>query len=328
MPSYPPRIPTRLRVAALSAAGLLAAACGSSGGGGGGGDPVPVDISVSDAAVGDLAAVVVTLDRVTIDRPGFPAEDPGDPDTDTITFDLLDYQGMDRLLIVDGVMLEPGSYQNLRLHVVENESYVEEADGDIKPIKAPSRELKFGGFTVAGDGPQAFVVEFPLMHAMTYNPGPPGPDRYILKPRGLRIVDVEQGATLAGTVDPSLFDAGDGCDAKSEPDEGNVVYLYRGHGLDIDALGDLFDPDLDPDAAADLAEPYAAESVAADGDYLFSFLPAGAYTVAFACDAADDDPEFDDGIWIPNPADEWMELRLDVGEDGVCDFPIGGGGCL
>jgi Domain of unknown function (DUF4382) len=331
MRSRSSRLSVCTRIAAVSAACAVAAACGSSGGGGGA-DSVPVDISVSDAPVGDLAAVVVTLDRVTINRPGsdivietFPNENPGEPDTETITFDLLDFQGMDRLLIVDGVMLAPGSYQNLRLHVVEKDSYVEEADGDIVPLKAPSQELKLGGFTVPAGGPQAFVVEFPLMHAMTYNPSP---HRYILKPRGLRIVDVVLGATLSGSVDPSLFEAGEGCADKADPTEGNVVYLYQGHGLDIDALGDLFDPDVDTDAAANLEPPFSAEHVAADGSYLFSYLPAGTYTVAFACDAADDDPELDDGILIPNPADEWIELDVATGEDRICDVPIDGGGCV
>jgi hypothetical protein len=110
-----PMLPRMLALSTpLAAALLLAAGCGSSSSGGGAG-AVPVDISVSDAAVGDLAAVVVTLDRVVVNRPGqdivvdtFPNEDPGEPDTDTITFDLLDYQGMDRLLIVRGLMLVPG----------------------------------------------------------------------------------------------------------------------------------------------------------------------------------------------------------------------------
>jgi len=319
------------RMAVMMLAALLAAGCNSSGSSDGN-DRVPVDVSVSDAAVGDLRSVVVTLERVTVSRPGedvvvetFPNADPDEPDTETITFDLLDYQGMDRLLIIEGLLLAPGHYQNLRLDVVEAESFVVEADGDVKPLKSPSTELKLGGFEVAPGGPQAFVIEFPLMHAMTYNPGP---DRYILKPRGVRIVDVARGATLAGIVDPALFVAGEGCDQKPEATEGNVVYVYSGHGLDIDALGDLFDPALDEESAAFLTPPYTAEAVSEDGDYLIAFLPPGPYTVAFACDAADDDPDFDDGILVPNPGDEWIELTLVEGEDRSCHFPVDGGDCL
>ena len=307
----------------------LLVGCGSSGGGDA---RVPVSFSVSDAAVGELARVVVTLDRVTVNRPGedivvetFPQADPTLPETDTITFDLLDFQGTNRLLIIEGLMLAPGPYQNLRLEVVEAQSFVEEADGDIRPLKTPSGELKLGGFEVAGDGPQAFVVEFPLMHAMTYNPSPA---RYILKPRGVRIVDVQRGVTLGGFVDVSLFGAGAGCDLKPDATDGNVVYLYEGHGLDLAALGDLFDPEIDATAAAALTPPFAAERVAADGSYLFAFLPDGRYTIAFACDAGADDPDLDDGILVPNPADEWKEIEILEGEDRICDFPIDAGLCL
>ena len=314
---------------AASFLSALSIACGDSQGLA----PVPVDFSVSDAPVESLAAVVVTIDRVTINRPGadivvetFPGANPGDPAVDTITVDLLDYQGMDSKLIVDGLMLEPGSYQNLRLRVLDGDislTYVMEAGGAIKPLKVPSSELKLGGFDVAIGLAQAFVIEFDLGKATTYNPGP---DRYILKPRGVRIVDVEQAALIAGIVDAALFDAG-ACATKVDPTVGNVVYLYAGHGLPTDALGDHFDPLVDSAAAAQLVEPFASETVAADGSYLFSYLPSGPYTLAFACDAANDDSEVDDGIVIPDPVDQWTELTIQPGEQRPCDFPIVGGAC-
>ena len=319
--------PTRALAPFVTALAALVG-CGS---GGGGEARVPVSFSVSDAAVGELARVVVTLDRVTVNRPGedivvesFPQADPDLPETDTITFDLLGFQRTNRLLIIEGLMLAPGAYQNLRLEIVEAQSFVEEADGDVRPLKTPSGELKLGGFTVAAGGPQAFVIEFPLMHAMTYNPSPA---RYILKPRGVRIVDVARGATLGGVIDAVLFGAGTGCGAKSDPADGNAVYLYRGHGLDVAALGDLFDPAIDTAAAAALIPPIAVERVAADGSYLFAFLPADRYTIAFAYDAPADDPELDDGILVPNPVGEWKEIEIFEGEDRTCDFPIGSGVC-
>jgi hypothetical protein len=295
--------------------------------------PVPVDIGVSDAAVGDLDAVVITIERITVNRPGpdivvdtFPGENPGDPPVDTITIDLLAFQGTDVKLVVDDLLLMPGPYQNIRLSIIDDDiglTYVEEAGGGIAPLEVPSGELKLGGFVVGALFPQTFVLEFDLSRAMTYNPGP---DRYILKPRGVRVVDVEAAALISGTVDPGLFDAG-GCSTKADPLVGNVVYLYRGHGLDIAALGDNFDPAVDPTAAASWIEPYASEAVAADGAYLFAYLPAGAYTLAFACDAADDDPDVDDGILIPDPASEWVEIGLSPGEQEQCDLPIVGGAC-
>jgi len=300
-------------------------------------EPTPttlVNFAISDAPVGDLEAVVITIDRITLNRPGddividsFPNDDPDGEDTDSITIDLLDVQGLDNILIVDGIELEVGKYQNIRLRIIDSNidlTYVEEAGGEHKPLKQPSNELKLGGFTVEDSGVQSFILEFNLPKAMTYNPGP---DRYILKPRGVRIVDIEAAVTIAGVVDDALFDGVAPCDAKPEAEVGNAVYLYRGHDLDTDALGDLFDPDIDTDAAANLIEPHASEKVAEDGSYMFGYLHPGDYTLAFSCDAEMDDPDYDDGIGIPTPMDELVEVSLAPGEELSCDFPILGGVC-
>ena len=303
---------------------------------GGGASTAPVSFGVSDAPVEGLSEVVITIDRIVLNRPGsddviideFTNEDLGVIDADTIQIDLLDYRGMDNLLIVGPVELDVAEYQNLRLEIIDDDidrSYVvEEADGSIHPINVPSNELKLGRFEVEDRGDQTFILEFGLRQAMTYNPGP---DRYILKPRGVRIVEVTRGSTVGGIVDPVLFDGVPPCDAKEFATVGNVVYLYQGHDLDPADLGDDFDPEMDPEAAASLLSPYASETVAADGSYLFSYMPAGNYTLAFSCDATEDDPEMDDGIFIPLPEDEIVEVSTSPGEDWACDFPVPAEGC-
>jgi hypothetical protein len=295
-----------------------------------------VTLLISDAPVGDLASVTITIDEITLNRPGsdividsFPNEDPDLPDTDTITVDLLQVQGLDNVLVVDGVEVPVGDYQNMRLSIIDddiNESWVEEVGGAKFPIKVPSGELKLGRFEVLDEGVQTFVLEFNLAKALTFNPIPnPSSGRYILKPRGVRIVDVGRAALLGGTVDTDLFDGEPPCDGKVDPALGNTVYLYQGH--DLGDLGDLFDPEADPTAAATLEEPYAAEPVGEDGAYLFAYLPAGAYTVAFSCDALDDDADMDDEIVIPSPEGQAVEVTLDQGQDLSCDFPLVGGQC-
>ncbi len=111
----------------------------------------PVSFAVSDAPIGQLAAVVITVDQITLNQPGddividmFPNDDPNEADTETITVDLLDVQGLDNKLIVNGIELRVGEYQNLRLSIVDNDidlTYVEETGGARKPIKAPSGVL-------------------------------------------------------------------------------------------------------------------------------------------------------------------------------------------
>lgn len=315
--------------------GMLAALQACDGDSGGGNATAPVSFGVSDTPVMGLASVVVTIDRIILNRPGhddviideFTSDELGVMDEDTITIDLLDYRGEDNLLIVGPVELNVDDYQNLRLEIIDNDinrSYVEELDGDIRPIKVPSGELKLGRFEVEDSGDQTFILEFGLRRAMTYNPGP---DRYILKPRGVRIVEVERGTTIGGAVNTGFFDGAAPCDAKTDPLVGNVMYIYQGIGLDPADFADNFDPALDPDAAADFLEPYAAETVEADGTYLFSYLPADDYTLAFSCDAVIDDPDFDDGIIIPSPEDVFIEVTTSPGEDWACDFGMPDDSC-
>jgi Domain of unknown function (DUF4382) len=337
---------------------LSLAACGG-GGGGGGGDgggvsapgssaaaPGSVSIGVSDAPVEGLSEVVITIDGMELRRKdsGDCDDDSGTDDcfyidhftedgedTDTIQVDLLALQGFDNQIIIEGLELEAGEYDQLRLSIIDedtNFSWVKEiANGDVlKELKVPSDELKLGGFTVDSGGEQVFVIEFDLRKSMTYNPGP---DRYILKPRGVRVVEVEAAASISGNVNSILFSGNSTspCTNKVDVNDGNVVYLYRGYNLATDDLADNFDSSVDVDAPATAIAPYTSQTVEADGSYVVAYLPAGEYTLAFSCEAENDDPELLDGIIIPSPDTQIVELRLGEGESKKCDLPLAGGDC-
>lgn len=331
---------------------LVLAACG--GGGGGSSSmsddsstaPGTVSFGLSDAPVDGLSEVVITIDSIELRRKGgndCDADTATDDcvfidqftedgeDTDTIQVDLLTLQGGDNKIIVEGLALEAGEYDQLRLSVNDedtNFSWVKEFEnGDVlKELKVPSDELKLGGFTVESAGVQVFVIEFDLRKAMTYNPGP---DRYILKPTGVRVVDVEAAASIFGTVDSGLFIGNSSvpCVDKNDVNVGNVIYVYQGHSLATDNLADNFDSILDVNAPDTAIAPYTSQTVAADGSYAISSLPAGNYTLAFSCQAANDDPDILDGIAIPAPETEIVELSLGEGESNNCNFPLVGGDC-
>jgi hypothetical protein len=331
----------------LLSLGLLA--CGGGGGSGSSSNASTgtASFALSDAPVDGLSKVVITIDGMELRRKdgGDCDNDPetddcvfthdftenGEP-TDTIQVDLLDLQGNDNQIIIEGLELEAGEYDQLRLSVIDENtgfSWVEEIEGGTarKELKVPSDGLKLGGFTVETGGVQVFVLEFDLRKAMTYNPG--NKDRYILKPRGVRVVEVEAAASISGVVDTALFsdDTTTTCSAKLDPTDGNVIYLYQGHDLDPANLADNFDSELDGDAPDTAIAPYTSQGVEADGSYGIFYLPAGDYTLAFSCDAEYDDPDLLDGIVIPSPATEIVELSLGVGEPKTCDLPQVGGEC-
>jgi hypothetical protein len=331
---------------------LVVAACGGGGGGnadGGGSSttaPGTVSFALSDAPVEGLSEVVITIDSIELRRKGDSDCDENPEsndcvfidrfteegsDTDTIQVDLLALQGGNNRIIVEGLELQAGEYDELRLSVNDedtNFSWIKELDnGDVlKELKVPSDELKLGGFTVESTGMQVFVIEFDLRKAMTYNPGP---DRYILKPTGARVVSVEAAASISGTVDSGLFSGNSSvpCIEKEDLADGNVIYLYQGHSLATANLTDNFDSILDADAPDTAIAPYTSQKVAADGSYAIYSLPAGNYTLAFSCQGENDDPDRLDGIVIPSPQTEIVELSLGEGESKSCNLPLVGGDC-
>lgn len=304
-----------------------------------------VSLGLSDAPVEDLSEVVVVIDYIELRRAGgavtridtFTKDGIDDVDdgineeADTFTINLLDYQGEANKLVFEDLELVVGEYQDLRLGVDPNESYVVETDGGAeRPIKVPSNELKLGSFEITDQSTQTFVVEFDLRKAMTYNPGP---DRYILKPRGVRIIGVEDAATLTGTITtPATMNTLGVCADKDDATVGNVAYLYAGHDLNPDNLGDMFvredeaedgvPAEEDTDVPVSMVAPFASAPIGTDGSYLFTELPAGNYTLALSCMAADDDPVHWDEIAIPSPDEDnaLVEVTLLAGDDEEHDF--------
>lgn len=323
------------KVAGLLLTSLTVAACG-----GGGGSSIndvrtsDVSLRFSDAPVENADKVVITVDKIifsrnsgdiTIDR--FTSSEMNLDNADTFQLDLLEVQGNDSRLVLDLVKLPIGSYTNFRIEVLDedvNHSYVQESDsGLLKPIKVPSDELKLGSFEVSDQSSQTFVVEFGLRQSLTYNPGP---DRYILKPTGVRVVSLENAATLSGVADLAAIHQNAPCSTKPDSTVGNVAYLYSGHNLNTSNLGDVLvrpedagdGEESDPNVPANIIAPAVATNVDAEGNFLFSFLNSGQYTLAFSCQASDDNPVLFDGIRIPAPSSASAEVTLGAGETHNC----------
>lgn len=288
-----------------------------------------VNFGLSDAPVENLSSVVVTVESMTLRTAAgedilvdefYNSDDPTTP-LAQIQIDLLDYQGDQYRTISQDLELEVGTYQSLTLNILDDEvsnAYAEESDGAIKPIKVPSDTLKLGGFTVDESGLQTFVVEFDLRQSMTYNPGP---DRYILKPRGFRIVEAAASSTVSGTVDLAFYNALEPCSSKSDSSVGNVIYLYEGHDLDLSSLTDQLDRDLSSNGITTENTPFTSITLDDLGQYEVAFLPPGDYTLAFSCVAENDDPDIYDNLVIPAPENATLEISLGAGEVESVNIP-------
>jgi hypothetical protein len=134
-------------------------------------------------------------------------------------------------------------------------------------------------------------------------------------------------------VDNALFDEVSPCDEKDDPELGNRIYLYLGIGLSDSQFADVFTTNSGTTVPDDAQAPFTVaallkNTLIGSWEYAFGFLPAGDYTMAFACDTADDDSVDFDDLVIPLPADQIYEVTLSEGEQGVCDLNVDvGGGC-
>lgn len=290
-----------------------------------------VELSFSDAAVDNASAVVITVDRITFRGNGedivvddFLNEETGVNDASTFTIDLMQVQGTDRRLVVDSVELPVGEYSNMLIDVLDNDSslsYVTDAQGN-KELMVPSDQLKLGGFSINPLSKQSMVVEFGLSQSMTYNPGP---DRYILKPRGVRIVSVDEAAALEGTIDHALLQESTVCAANDSGGTHGSLYLYAGHNLQTDLLADNFiveEGEEQPDRTA----PIASSNLNTN-DFILSYLEPGDYTLSLSCHGDEDTASVLEGFDIPNPEDQLIEVSLEAGQTLQCTVPLSPQAC-
>ena len=189
-----------------------------------------------------------------------------------------------------------------------NANYVVDASGT-KQLKVPSNVLKLGAFTIEPTSKQSMVVEFGLQQSMTYNPGP---DRYILKPRGVRIVAVDQAALVTGNIDHAALQANEACSALELGGTAGNVYLYTGHGNDPTTLADNFDETI-ATTENGLIAPFASASLMNES-FSLSYLEAGDYTLAVSCNETADDADLIEQLMVPNPADQVIEFSIVEGQ--------------
>lgn len=297
--------------------------------------PALLDLGFSDALPEDLQQVVIEVTGITLSRSGNDEDVviteftiPGEnlDNVSSFQIDLLEYRGARQLLVIEDLELEAGDYNGLLIDIDTtgvNTSSVLEDDGEQKPIAVTGSRLSLSGFRL-NSGEQALTVEFGLAQALQFRDAS---DDYLLTDNGVRLIDNADSVTLSGTVDPDLFDASPACDDKADPFAGNRIYLYEGASLDSDNLADVFRDDSGTSPPADAVAPFAVSTVRRNEntgvwEYVFGFVPPGDYTLAFACDAGEDDPVDYDELQIPLPDAQIYPIEEVSGSDDIviCDI--------
>jgi hypothetical protein len=204
-----------------------------------------------------------------------------------------------------------GSYGQIRLMVVADgnpgNSYMILSDGTMHGLQVPSGSetgLKLvSGFNVPNSGVVDYTIDFDLRHAITC---PPGQDpACILKPVE-RLVDSTTVGNIQGQVSNTLVPTG--CTPG--------VYLYAGEVTTPEDMNSMA-------AAGDPNQPMASKVPIATSQppyyYQFTFLAPGNYTVAFTCEAAQDNPDQADPAVIFNPVKTGIVVT--AGQTTTVDIP-------
>jgi len=279
---------------------LAVAGCGGSGGGGGaGGGTGVLSLHITDAAVDSAEHVYIEFSGLEIQASDGKrtalhyCQDPTDASKTiaseaacttpvaTKQLDLLALSGGLAETLLNKLTLPAGHYEWIRLTVNTagtHDSYIVLLGGADYELTIPSGSqtgLKLNrGFDVPAGGSADFTIDFDLRKSVHVT----GTGDYMLRPT-LRLVDNVMVGAIAGTVDVSLIPGG--CTP--------AVYVYEGGGVtpdDIDGIA--------PD-------PITTASVKLDSNdgkykYTAAFLEAGNYTIAYTCQAAQDDPMVDDAL--------------------------------
>lgn len=288
--------------------------------------PTPSDptfsLSISDAPVDNVLSVIACFGEIelkssvsdnekvfvigdtegTVSSNELCTDEQGEVIPNTRGIDLLSLSGMQSTELVDGIEINPGEYTQLRLTMdansyatvdLDEDGFADDADidgeADRVPVSVPSNELKLDGFTARTDDNINLTIEFDLRKGMT---NPVGQNGYILKPRGVRLVDNATSGHIEGTVSESIL-INNLCTVAPVDllDSVASVYLYDGTSLDVTQLAD--------NGGLEGLEAITSVAVLFDGvdtyQYEIGFVSAGDYTLALSCDE-DTDPEGDDDV--------------------------------
>ncbi|MEM6580264.1 MAG: DUF4382 domain-containing protein [Pseudomonadota bacterium] len=293
-------------------------------------------LGFSDALPEELKQVVIEVDSITLTRSNgddvvvdeFTIPQLGLVSVDTFQVDLLQYRGRNQLVVFEDLEFPAGTYNQVRVAVLTgdiNNSYVEDANDTLRELTVPNSVLTVSGTNFARSN-QVYTIEFGLAQSLR---SLANGTRYEMNNTGIRLENNATAASLSGRVDSSLFDTVSPCDEKEDPTAGNRIYLYDGRPSSNDRLGDVFTSASSTVVPDNVVPPVAVaslvfNSLTATWEYVFGFLSAGEYTMAFACNTAADDSVNWDDLIVPQPDNQSYDILLTEGESGTCDITESG----
>lgn len=199
---------------------------------------------------------------------------------DTSGRNLLSYRDGSPIGIVSDAQLEPGRYVGVALVISDNSSHVEAGDGAWYPIEElPTLVFSDVDFEIERGDKKALLVGLDVRLSLSNQTATRG--LYTFQAR-LNAVDQDRRGSLSGAISSDLVLSDSCLDGRSAPTAAGV---YAFAGSDVEPRDDY--PGAAPAAKAIAPVFWDGFSSAA---YQFPSLAPGTYTIALACQAADDEP--------------------------------------
>jgi len=283
-------MPKKLRKRLLITPLLALALNGCGGGNGVNGGPGTLNLAITDAPVDDALQIWVEFTGVEIQpSSGTPINIDFTPQK---KINLLNLQGSNFEWLLDGQSISAGTYSWIRLKVNAaqgtNASELVNSSG-VHSLYIPSGSetgLKLNSaFTILGGTTLGLTIDFDLRKSVHQPQGIVAD--YVLKP-SLRLVHTSLAGHIAGTVPANQASAANCAGA---------VYLFAGHNITPD----------DAQPALVSAAQVKLNGGSGQYEYEIGFITRGNYTVAFTCEADNDDPASNDAVAFLDDANVIIE---------------------
>ena len=287
------RITRLFRLFGVLLLAALVAACGTDSSSGGSGSDSGGDkgftLRLTDAPFDGSLSVEMTFVEVRLRQVGGGWISIPSSDLSTNRVVVSDLQGTKTEVLVSGLDLPPGDYDELRL-VVDNDpmaNKIVDSTGAEFPLTIPSGSasgLKIKGDFTISDMPTTLIADIDLRQSIRMA----GPN-YLMQPV-VRLIKGGNFGHARGMIDGSQL-IGPGC-SDADADTFNAIYVFEGH--------DVVPADIDQSSDTDV-DPITTSTFLWDGSsssYKFeaAFLPQGEYTIALTCSADQDGLDTTDNL--------------------------------
>jgi len=250
-----------------------------------------LSLAISDSPMSGVSHLGLVLDELVMtDAAGVTHRH----DLQDMTFNLLDYQGMDSHMVIEGVDMPAGHYHDAYITIHQGDGnqgcYIEDGQGR-HGLHVTDGNLPVQGFELVAGEHLSLTMEIDLYRGLSYHQG-----QYQLNHQGMWSIDNRYMGHLIGEVDPQWIADCETTFSGLVPTSGQFTHLAYLYPNTVTGISQMADMGSTPPSG--LTAPSAVSPMMQDynGNWHFAmgYLPEGEYRVGYSCLGHLDDPIADD----------------------------------